>query len=121
MDAAVTAVLERARPALGVLGLATVYRTLKRLVEDGSVRAITLPGENARYEAAESPHHDHFQCLQCRRVYDIPGCPTDLHRLAPHGFTVEKHDVTLYGKCRVCRSRRVSSPPEPRRARPRRR
>ena len=54
-------VLERARPALGVLGLATVYRTLKRLVEDGSVRALTLPGENARYEAAECPNHHRFQ------------------------------------------------------------
>jgi Fur family ferric uptake transcriptional regulator len=32
----------------------------------------------------------------------VPGCPGDLHRLAPRGFTVEQHDVTLYGRCRDC-------------------
>jgi Fur family ferric uptake transcriptional regulator len=32
--------------------------------------------------------------------YDVPGCPGDLRRLAQRGFTVEDHDVTLYGRCR---------------------
>jgi len=98
-------VLEQTRPAVRAIGLATVYRNLKRLVAAGSVRAINLPGEAPRYEASGEDHHHHFQCTRCNRVYDVPGCPGNLRRLAPRGFTVEHHDVTLYGRCAECRRR----------------
>ena len=104
-----TEVLDGARGAVNALGLATVYRTLKLLVAEGTVQAITLPGESPRYEMAESDHHHHFQCHTCRRVYDVPGCPGNLRRLAPRGFTVEHHDVTLYGRCRDCAKREKRS------------
>ncbi len=95
-------VLDEARVAVGALGIATVYRNLKQLVADGVVQVITLPGESARYEMRASSHHHHFQCTSCRRVYDVPGCPGNLRRLAPRGFTVQHHDVTLYGHCLDC-------------------
>ena len=96
-------VLEYARASVRRLGPATVYRTLKLLVEDGSIQTINLPGESPRYEPAKSAHHHHFQCNTCRRVYDIAGCPGSLRGLAPRGFRVERHDVTLYGRCSDCR------------------
>ena len=95
-------VLEGARAAVPALGMATVYRNLKLLVADGTVEVINLPGESPRYEMSESAHHHHFQCTSCRRVYDVPGCPGNLRGLAPRGFTVEHHDVTLYGRCSDC-------------------
>ncbi|HLX27555.1 MAG TPA: transcriptional repressor [Casimicrobiaceae bacterium] len=85
------------------LGLATVYRTLKLLIAEGTVLAINLPGESARFEMAQISHHHHFRCNRCRRVYDIPGCPGDMRRMAPRGFKVEGHDVILYGQCSGCR------------------
>jgi len=100
-------VLEAARGSVRALGLATVYRNLKRLVDEGAVQVINLPGESPRYEVRESGHHHHFQCTTCRRVYDVPGCPGDLRRLAPRGFRVEHHDVTLYGRCLDCVRRKA--------------
>jgi len=100
-------VLEGARASVRALGLATVYRNLKLLVAEGTVQVITLPGESPRYEMKESGHHHHFQCTTCRRVYDVPGCPGNLRRLAPRGFTVEHHDVTLYGRCSDCGKREL--------------
>jgi Fur family ferric uptake transcriptional regulator len=47
-------------------------------------------------------HHHHFQCRQCHRVFDVHGCPGNFNRLAPKGFTVEDHDLTLYGRCTHC-------------------
>jgi len=91
---------------VNALGIATVYRTLKLLVAEGAVEVITLPGESPRYEMAASLHHHHFQCNACRRVFDVPGCPGDFHLLAPRGFSVERHDVTLYGRCPGCTKRR---------------
>ena len=100
-------VLEGARATVRALGMATVYRNLKLLVAEGSVQVITLPGENPRYEMRESVHHHHFKCTACRRVYDVPGCPGNLRRLAPRGFRVEHHDVTLYGRCSDCSKREL--------------
>ena len=100
-------VLEGARAGVPALGMATVYRNLKLLVADGIVQVITLPGESPRYEMRESAHHHHFQCTTCRRVYDVPGCPGNLRRLAPRGFRVDHHDVTLYGRCSDCGTQEV--------------
>ena len=100
-------VWEAARRTVQALGMATVYRNLKRLVAEGSARMITLPGESARYEMGVSAHHHHFQCTACRRVYDVPGCPGNLRRMAPRGFSVEHHDLTLYGRCSDCGRRKL--------------
>jgi Fur family transcriptional regulator, ferric uptake regulator len=86
------------------LGVATVYRHLKALVEDGTLRAVHLPGAHARYElAAPHHHHHHFQCRHCERVFEVHACPGDLSQLAPKGFVVDDHELTLYGRCRDCR------------------
>jgi Fur family transcriptional regulator, ferric uptake regulator len=106
-----TEVLERARVRVSSLGLATVYRNLKVLVAEGEVRAVSLPGDSPRYEMAHSPHHHHFQCMSCSRVFDIPGCPGNLDHLAPRGFRVEHHDVTLYGRCSDCGKREARAIP----------
>ena len=96
-------ILDKVRAAVPSVGIATIYRNLKLLVAEGSAQMITLPGDNPRYETSESDHHHHFQCTTCQRVYDIPGCPGTLRGLAPRGFTVDHHDVTLYGRCSDCR------------------
>jgi Fur family ferric uptake transcriptional regulator len=51
---------------------------------------------------ADHHHHHHFQCQQCQKVFDVHACPGDLSRLAPPGFTVKDHDLTLYGDCKDC-------------------
>lgn len=84
------------------LGIATVYRNLKVLVEAGEVQAVELPGEAPRYESAHRGHHHHFHCSSCHQVFDIPGCPPDLHQYAPRGFKVASHEFTLYGTCASC-------------------
>ncbi len=96
-------VLEAARQQVPALGIATVYRQLKQLVDEGRLRIVELPGENPRYELRGHGHHHHFQCRSCARVFDVHACPGDLGRLAPAGFMVEDHELTLYGRCRDCR------------------
>lgn len=120
-------VLDAAQQQVPGLGIATVYRNLKALVEEGALQAVNLPGENARFERVGHQHHHHFQCRQCQRVFDVHACPGDLSRLAPQGFTVEDHDLTLYGRCKECSpgrsrtARPARSAPPASRAQPRRR
>lgn len=96
-------VLLAAKSEVPALGLATVYRNLRALQDEGEILAVHLPGENPRFEMAGGHHHHHFQCDQCQRVFDVHACPGDLTRLAPEGFTVLRHDLTLYGQCGDCR------------------
>lgn len=97
-------VLEIAGAALPALGIATVYRNLKSMTEEGLLRVVTLPGGLPLYEPATHDHHHHFQCNSCRRVFDIQACPGDLKGMAPPGFLVEGHEITLYGQCKDCLS-----------------
>ena len=43
-------VLDQAQSLAPGLGIATVYRNLKALVDDGTLAVVQLPGENPRYE-----------------------------------------------------------------------
>ncbi|CAN5413518.1 transcriptional repressor [soil metagenome] len=85
------------------LGIATVYRAIKDLVEEGWLIAVEIPGEPPRYEVASKPHHHHFHCRKCGTVYEVEGCPGDLKKLAPRGFLLEGHELILKGLCRACR------------------
>lgn len=89
------------------MGLATVYRNLKQLVDVGDIQVVELPGEATRYEVAGHKHHHHFHCRDCDRVFDVHECPGNMKDLAPRGFIVEDHELTLYGRCSDCRSASV--------------
>jgi len=95
-------VLAAARQGHPGLGIATVYRTLKALLEDGSVRAVELPGVPARYELAGKRHHHHFHCRACDGVFEVDACPAGIRRLPPGGFRLERHEIILYGLCAGC-------------------
>ena len=93
---------DKASATVPGVSLATVYRTVKALEKLGEIVKVELPGEAARYELADKDHHHHFQCRACRKAYEISGCPGGLGALAPAGFRVERHDITLFGLCDRC-------------------
>ena len=98
-----TEILTEAQREVPALSLATVYRNIKALVEAGEIKPVELPGDFPRYELAGHKHHHHFRCNVCHRVFDVHACPGDMQKLAPSGFTVEDHELTLYGTCSDCR------------------
>ncbi|RDI96715.1 transcriptional repressor [Meiothermus sp. QL-1] len=95
-------VLEAARRKVPGLGIATVYRTLKGLLAEGSAVMVELPGEPPRYELAGKKHHHHFRCTRCGKVFELEGCPGDLSDMVPAGFRAERHEIVLYGACTEC-------------------
>lgn len=96
-------VLEAAQDEVPGLGLATVYRNLSRLLEDGWLVAVDSIGDNRRYERAGKEHHGHYHCRECDRVFDLSGCAaTAVHATVPEGFTVESHELVVHGRCSDC-------------------
>ncbi|MDE0223488.1 MAG: transcriptional repressor [Spirochaetaceae bacterium] len=99
-----TEICEAAREHLPRLGIATVYRAIRDLVESEWLRTVEIPGAPARYERAGKPHHHHFLCRTCDGLWEVDDCLSEVDALAPAGFVTEGHDITLYGLCSDCRS-----------------
>ncbi|MCC6650238.1 MAG: transcriptional repressor [Candidatus Eisenbacteria bacterium] len=95
-------IFDAAKPHAPGLGIATVYRTIKRLLEEGYLQQVDLPGEAPRYETAGKAHHHHFRCSHCHKVFDLQGCPNDFGGIVPKGFQLEGHEVYLFGRCEEC-------------------
>lgn len=95
-------VLDAAQAEVPSLGIATVYRNIKALIEEGWLQTVDLPGEAARYELADIGHHHHFHCRDCGKVFDIEGCPGKLQAMLPKGFQLDDHEIVLYGRCAEC-------------------
>jgi Fur family ferric uptake transcriptional regulator len=92
--------LEAQRSSRG-LGMATVYRSIKSLVDAGWLSIVEVPGRNPLYEIAGKGHHHHFSCTKCERVYELEGCATVSANL-PRGFKANDHELTFYGTCASC-------------------
>lgn len=95
-------VLSYAKRSVDDLSIATVYRNLKTMVEEGWLVSVQLPGEPPRYELAGKEHHHHFLCQDCRKVYELEGCVPSIKPKLPRGFRVVSHDLLLHGVCAAC-------------------
>ena len=53
-------IFDAAKAEVPSLGIATVYRNIKTLLENGTLQPVELPGAAQRYEIAGKHHHHHF-------------------------------------------------------------
>lgn len=97
---------ERLRRDEPMLGRATVFRTLERLVEAGVARRLDVDGRTSAYVACQPEHHHHLSCTSCGRVEEIPeSWVTPIARRAADelDFEIDDARVDFYGRCRRCR------------------
>ncbi len=97
--------------ALPRAGRATVFRTLRLLLEQDLVCRVVLEDGSTRYRLSTSGHHHHLVCSGCGRVEDFRGCDVsgligDL--VAATDFEIEGHGLEVYGRCGRCRSASAS-------------
>lgn len=93
-------------PSIPTLSKATVYNTLKLLVQCGAVNMITIDEKNARYDACTTPHM-HFRCRECGAIIDIEQelpVTVDL----PRGTVVESCQTYCYGVCAECNKQDIT-------------
>ena len=98
-------VYERARRAMPKISLGTVYRNLQLLAREGKIRAIDAWGRATRFDADLSDH-DHFLCVDCGAIHDVPRRPGDEARIgrsfSARGFTLTGHRLEFRGRCPNC-------------------
>ncbi len=89
------------------VGLATVYRTLQAMADDGLVDVVRSPSGEALYRQCDSArHHHHLICRVCGRTVEVVGPAVERWAAkvgAEHDFDDIEHTVEIVGTCSDCR------------------
>jgi Fur family transcriptional regulator, peroxide stress response regulator len=85
------------------LSLATVYTTLGTLKGLGKVLELTIDPDKKRYDL-ETVKHNHFICISCKRIIDIPATHHyDFPEAIKQGFSIIASHIEYYGHCPECK------------------
>ena len=84
------------------IGIATIYRQLSNLVEDGKIGSFEFQGE-VRYDPVMQPHA-HIVCSKCNKIWDVE-LPAEIRDFAPmnESFGDFEIDLTWKGVCNDCK------------------
>jgi Fur family ferric uptake transcriptional regulator len=97
---------ERLRARGERLGLATVYRTLGLLADEGVIDELSHRRGELCYRLCGEGHHHHLVCSSCHRVVELDDCELDpwLARISQaHDFVTTGHRLEVSGLCGDCR------------------
>lgn len=89
------------------MGLATVYRHLRQLQQQGLVRCRHLPSGEALFAPVERDEH-HLTCVDCGTTLVLEHCPmhnVQLHGDQAEGFQLLFHTLEFFGLCHNCQAR----------------
>lgn len=92
------------QPNYPTMSLATVYKTLKTLVEIGLVQELNVGEGNFRYDA-NYHEHAHIQCTNCGKVEDLDFIDfSSLNKLVEEktNYKVKFNKLFFYGECSEC-------------------
>ncbi|HBR65214.1 MAG: transcriptional repressor [Dehalococcoidia bacterium] len=96
---------EKMADDLSNVSRATVFRTLKILLEANVICRLSMPGGNPRYSLSRVDHHHHTVCISCGRVGEfrastierlLKGIESDIPG------AIVGHNIEFYIKCDAC-------------------
>lgn len=89
------------RKEIPEMSLATVYRNLKYLAENGFILQLATQDGKSRYDG-NSQYHFHFICRECAKVYDIWQVSRTIARDLKHLGRIDQVECNVYGACSEC-------------------
>jgi Fur family ferric uptake transcriptional regulator len=97
------------RQRLDSVSTQAVYDVLGALTRAGLARRIEPAGSPAKFESRAGDNHHHVVCRSCGVIADVDctvGSAPCLDPSTAHGFEVDEAEVTFWGLCPACQSRR---------------
>ena len=98
--------IEQCRQNRRKVSRATIYRSLRELLEAGVIRETAFGEKHQHFEHIydEEPHH-HARCIRCLEVVEFPCLNGHLKYeklLKKQNFNVLGHEMHFYGICEGC-------------------
>jgi Fe2+ or Zn2+ uptake regulation protein len=93
---------------LAPIGRATVYRTLKLLVDRGLVCRLVLGDGSVCYRVSHTAHHHHLVCMSCGATEDVDLSDVEdvLSKVREATeYDIVGHRLEVYGVCPECKAR----------------
>ena len=95
---------------LAPIGRATVYRTLKLLLDQGLICRVVLSDGAVCYRASHAGHHHHLVCVSCGATEDVH--LTDVENVidgvrSATDYEIVGHRIEVYGFCPTCKQRQA--------------
>ena len=95
------------------VGLATVYRSLQGLAEDGRIDALrSSEGESLYRICTSNSHHHHLVCRECGHAEEIEKSKLEAWVTSVaqgHGFANVEHSLELFGTCAPCQEKNATA------------
>ena len=89
------------------IGLATIYRTVQSMADEGEVDVLrTDAGEVAYRRCSSDTHHHHLVCRECGTTVEIAARSVEQWAgrvAAEHEFDEVQHVLEIFGRCPACR------------------
>ena len=99
-------IYDRVREEDPTIGIATIYRTMKLLVESGLAEVNSFNNKTTYERLFQVRHHDHLICKICKKTVEFEHPLIEKYQLEicqQHGFTLKSHSMDLYGIRKDCR------------------
>ncbi|GIE83597.1 Fur family transcriptional regulator [Actinoplanes regularis] len=104
-------IARQVRIRLDSVSTQAVYDVLGAFSRAGLARRIEPAGSPARYEARVGDNHHHIVCRGCGAIADVDCAVGERPCLTPgdaHGFALDEAEVTFWGLCPGCQTRRLA-------------
>jgi Fe2+ or Zn2+ uptake regulation protein len=101
--------VEQVRARDASIDRATVFRTVKTLIEHEKILRVDFGDGKARYESA-THHHHHLICTGCGSIEVIDECTADetaQKQAQKKSFTITSHKLEYFGACVNCATGKV--------------
>lgn len=96
------------RDAGSTIGLATVYRALSDLADEGEADQLQRDGESLYRACTSGRHHHHLICRECGTTVEIEADAVEAWArsvASRYGYTEPEHIVDVFGRCADCTAR----------------
>ncbi|MBC8180775.1 transcriptional repressor [candidate division KSB1 bacterium] len=89
------------------IGIATIYRTIRLLVDCGILTEHTFGEKKGYFELANShlSHHGHLICIKCGKIIEFDNELIENYQEVlkkKYNFKIQSYKFEVYGICREC-------------------
>ena len=103
-------IIQRENPNIKI-GIATIYRTLSLLEDEGLADSLTIDKGGKKYELGLKKHHDHFICTECGKIIEFYDDIIEKRQeevAKEYGFFMRGHSMKIVGICKECQNKKLN-------------